>query len=53
MSDFYETMQFAEGEDRSKWSVVLGKLDGLCAPRTSRHVLRDKFFQHKHDGGSR
>ena len=31
VNDLYETMQFAEGEDRSKWSVVSGKLDGLCA----------------------
>ena len=52
VNDLYETMQFAEGEDRSKWSVVSGKLDGLCAPRTSKHVLRDKFFQLKQDGKS-
>ena len=38
MIDLYETAQFAEDEDRSKWSVVPGKLDGLCAPRTSKHV---------------
>ena len=52
VNDLYETMQFADGEDRSKWSGVSGKLDGLCAPRTSKHVLRDRFFQLKQDGRS-
>ena len=49
MNDLYETIQFAEDENCSKWSVVSGKLDGLCAPR---HVLRDRFFQLKQDGKS-
>ena len=47
VNDLYETMPFAEGEDRAKWSVVCGKLDSWCARRTSKHVRRDKFFQMK------
>ena len=43
MTYIYETIQFAEDENCSKWSVVLGKLDGLCVPRTSKHVLRDNL----------
>eukprot|EP00731_Ephydatia_muelleri_P025251 Em0017g334a len=45
-------MQFVDGEDRTSWSVVVGKLDGLCAPRTSKHVTWDKFFQLKQEGRS-
>eukprot|EP00731_Ephydatia_muelleri_P019632 Em0012g457a len=44
INDVYETMQFVDGEDRTSWSVVVGKLDGLCAPRTSKHVMWDKFL---------
>eukprot|EP00731_Ephydatia_muelleri_P010090 Em0005g676a len=50
INDVYETMQFVDGEDRTSWSVVVGKLDGLCAPRTSKHVTWDKFFQLKQEG---
>ena len=28
----YETMRFEDGEDRTSWAVVVGKLDSLCAP---------------------
>ena len=52
INDVYETMQFVDGEDRTSWSVVVGKLDGLCAPRTSKHVTWDKFFQLKQEGRS-
>ena len=52
VNDLYETMQFVEGEDRTSWSVVEGKLDRLCAPRTSKHVTWDKFFQLKQEGRS-
>ena len=52
INDVYETMQFVDGEDRTSWSVVVGKLDGLCAPRTSKHVMWDKFFQLKQEGRS-
>ena len=52
VNDLYETMPFAEGEDRAKWSVVCGKLDSWCARRTSKHVRRDKFFQMKQEGNS-
>ena len=43
----YETLRFEEGEDRTKWSVVSGKLDNACARRTSKHVhvTRDTFLQ--------
>ena len=52
LNDLYETMPFVEGEDRTKWSVVCGKLDSWCARRTSKHVRRDKFFQLKQEGKS-
>ena len=52
VNDLYETMPFSEGEDRTKWSVVCGKLDNWCARRTSKHVRRDKFFQLKQEGKS-
>ena len=38
-----EALTFAEGEDKS-FEGVMTKLDSLCARRTSKHVLRDKFF---------
>ena len=34
------------------FTVVSRKLDGLCARRSSKHVIRDKFFQLKQDGKS-
>ena len=52
LNDLYETMPFADGEDRTKWSVVCEKLDSWCARRTSKHVRRDKFFQLKQEGKS-
>ena len=41
-----------ENEQQRKWDVVRQKLDQLCARRTSRHVIRDQFFQTKQDGRS-
>ena len=45
VNDMYETLRFEEGEDKTKWSVVSGKLDNACARRTSKHVTWDKFLQ--------
>ena len=52
ISDMYETLPFNDGEDRTSWSVVRGKLDTACARRTSKHVVRDKFFQLKQEDKS-
>ena len=52
VNDLYEIMRFEDGEDRTSWAVVVGKLDSLCAPRTSKHVTWDKFFQLKQEGRS-
>ena len=50
VNDLYETMEFDSDADRGKFSVVSGKLDGLSVRRTSKHVIRDKFFQLKQAG---
>ena len=49
INDMYEALTFAEGEDKG-FEGVMTKLDSLCARRTSKHVLRDKFFQLKQAG---
>ena len=46
----YETMTFTETEDKNDFGTVVAKLDELCARRTSKHVIRDKFFQLKQEG---
>ena len=51
-NDLYETMRFEEGEDKTKWSVVSAKFATVCGLRTSKHVLRDNFFQLKQEGKS-
>ena len=51
INDMYEVMTFTEGEDKG-FDGVMTKLDSLCARRTSKHVLRDKFFQLKQAGRS-
>ena len=51
VNDMFETMRF-DNEQQRKWDVVRQKLDRLCARRTSRHVIRDQFFQTKQDGRS-
>eukprot|EP00731_Ephydatia_muelleri_P034422 Em0059g7a len=52
VNDMYETMRFEEGEDSNSFKVVVGKLDNACARRTSKHIIRDKFFQLKQEGKS-
>ena len=52
VNDMYETMQFEEGEDSNSFKVVAGKLNNACARRTSKHIIRDKFFQLKQEGKS-
>ena len=37
-------------EDKNDFKTVVAKLDELCVRRTSRHVIRDKFFQLKQEG---
>lgn len=39
INDMYETLPFNDGEDRTSWSVVRGKLNVACARRTSKHVV--------------
>ena len=48
----YETMSFTATEDKNDFDTVIKKLDELCARRTSKHVIRDKFFQLKQEGRS-
>ena len=43
-------MVFGEGEDKEDFETEVSKLDSLCIRRTSKHVLRDKFFQLKQEG---
>ena len=50
VNDMYETMTFTETEDKNDFGTVVAKLDELCARRTSKHVIRDKFFQLKQEG---
>ena len=45
MNDVVDAIVFVEGEDKSDFSVVVAKLDVLCARRSSMHVTRDRFFQ--------
>ena len=42
--------RFTETEDKNDFGTVLAKLGELCARRTSKHVIRDKFFQLKQEG---
>ena len=41
---------FGEGEYKEDFETVVAKLDRLCVRRTSKHVLRDNFFQLKQEG---
>ena len=50
VNDMYETMTFTEAEDKNDFGTIVAKLDKLCARRTSKHVIRDKFFQLKQEG---
>ena len=52
INDLYDSMAFAEGEDGKDFSTVAARLDILCACRSSKHVLRDRFFQTKQEGRS-
>ena len=45
MNDIVDAIVFADDEDKSDFSVVVAKLDVLCARRSSKHVTRDRFFQ--------
>ena len=47
VNDMYEGMVFGEGEDKEDFETIVVKLDSLCIRRTSKHVLWDKFFQHR------
>lgn len=40
---------FGEGEDKEDYNTVIKKLDAQCVRRTSRHVIRDRFFQMKQE----
>ena len=52
INDLYDSMAFADGEDGKDFSTVAARLDNLCACRSSKHVLRDRFFQTKQEGRS-
>ena len=43
MNYIVDAIVFAEGEDKSDFSVVRMKLDVLCARRSSKHVTRDRI----------
>ena len=52
INDLYDSMAFADGEDRKDFSTEAARLDILCARRSSKHILRDRFFQTKQEGRS-
>ena len=45
-----DSMAFADGEDGKDFSTVAARLNILCARRSSKHGLRDRFFQTKQEG---
>ena len=49
VNDIHEALVFAEGENKDDFDTVVKKLDSVCARRTSKHVIRDRFFQMKQD----
>eukprot|EP00731_Ephydatia_muelleri_P000916 Em0001g916a len=49
VNDIHEALVFAEGENKDDFDTVVQKLDSVCARRTSKHVIRDRFFQMKQD----
>ena len=49
VNDMHEALVFADGEDKDDFDTVVKKLDSVCARRTSKHVIRDRFFQMKQD----
>ena len=50
MNDVVDSIVFADNEDKGDYSVVVAKLDVLCARRSSKHVTRDRFFQLRQSG---
>lgn len=50
--DPYDSMAFADGENGKDFGTVSARLDFLYAHRSSKHVLRDRFFQTKQEGRS-
>ena len=51
INGLYDSMVFADGEDGKDFSMEAARLDIYCA-RSSKHVLRDRFFQTKQEGRS-
>ena len=49
VNDIHEALVFADGEDKNDFDTIVKKLDSVCARRTSKHVIRDRFFQMKQD----
>ena len=49
INDMHEALVFGEGEDKEDYATVIKKLDAQCVRRTSRHVIRDRFFQMKQE----
>ena len=49
VNDMHGALVFANGEDKDDFDTVVKKLDSVCARRTSKHVIRDCFFQMKQD----
>ena len=52
INDLVDAIQLGDGEDKTDFDVISKKLDVLCAPRSSKHVIRDSFFQLRHAGRS-
>ena len=52
INGLYDSMAFADGEDGKDFSSEAARLDILCARRSSKHVLRDRFFRTKQEGRS-
>ena len=52
INDLVDAIRFEDGEDKTDFDVISKKLDVLCAPRSSKHVIRDCFFQLRQAGRS-
>ena len=44
INDLVDAIQFGDGEDKTDFDVISKKLDVLCAPCSSKHVIQDSFF---------
>ena len=49
INNMHEALVFREGEYKEDYATVIKTLDKQCVSRTSRHVIRDRFFQMKQE----